>query len=327
MIKKHLALTTSETRHDWLEVFANEDILSQITIYLNSVDYTRLAGTCRDIRSVPNVQITTEHISAIKKAMNNSSTYCPTELIIKYRHFAKGDFKKDLNTYIQTYINTKLSTKVNVLFSKLSENPGSNEAEKNAHTAEIKGIITKNPILVFAIRTYGDWEGYTPLHWAVINGRTDMAACLIDRVGKVTDTCNQASTPLHLAAQEGHIEIAQTLITAGADVTATNEFGASPLMWASRNGHKEIVQALLTAGAKTLRIEEFNNMLNSKNNLGETPLQLAVQKRHTAIEALLLANGANVTATTNSVWSPLHRAVSYIHIATEELLRKVGGIE
>ena len=54
MIKKNLALTTSKTIHDWLEVFANDDILPQITIYLSPVDIARLMLiSCKELGKVP----------------------------------------------------------------------------------------------------------------------------------------------------------------------------------------------------------------------------------------------------------------------------------
>ena len=117
---------------------------------LGPVEYTRLAATCTDTRLVPKVQKTTDDINTIKRAMNNASTPCPTELILKYRPFAKGVFKDQLDDYIQSYINTNLQAEKTELFGKLKEKPKDNDAAKAVHTAYVIDMIKKDPLLVFA---------------------------------------------------------------------------------------------------------------------------------------------------------------------------------
>ena len=60
-----------------------------------------------------------------------------------------------------------------------------------------------------------DEFGYTPLHLAVLHGRTDIAQALINAGADIARW-----TPLHFAATYGRTDIAQALITAGADVNA-----------------------------------------------------------------------------------------------------------
>ena len=81
----------------------------------------------------------------------------------------------DLNTHIQDYINTNLHKEKETLFDKLREEPGSNEAAKAAHTADVTDMITDHPLLVFATVTDGPFKGYTPLHWAAREGHTAVA--------------------------------------------------------------------------------------------------------------------------------------------------------
>ena len=96
-----------------------DEALHNVFGRLGPVEYTRLAATCKDTRLVPKVQKTTDDINTIKRAMNNASTPCPTELILKYRPFAKGVFKDQLDDYIQSYINTNLQTEKTDLFDLL----------------------------------------------------------------------------------------------------------------------------------------------------------------------------------------------------------------
>ena len=159
-----------------------DEALHNVFGRLGPVEYTRLAATCKDTRLVPKVQKTTDHINTIKRAISNSSTPCPTELILKYRPFAKGDFKDQLNDYIQSYINTKLPEEKETLFERLEEEPETNEA-KAAHTQDITTRVKNHPILVFAIVTDTDryYNGCTPLHVAALEGHTDIVQILLDK--------------------------------------------------------------------------------------------------------------------------------------------------
>ncbi len=50
-------------------------------------------------------------------------------------------------------------------------------------------------------------------------------------------------TPLHYAALNGHTEVAKVLLAAGASVNATDEWNRTPLHWAGYNGHVDVAQA------------------------------------------------------------------------------------
>ena len=153
-----------------------DEALHNVFGRLGPVEYTRLAATCTDTRLVPKVQKTTDDINTIKRAMNNASTPCPTELILKYRPFAKGVFKDQLDDYIQSYINTNLHKEKEALFDKLREEPGSNEKAKANHTAKVTNMIKNHPLLVFAT----DEDGDTPLHGAARNGHEATLEVLLE---------------------------------------------------------------------------------------------------------------------------------------------------
>jgi ankyrin repeat protein len=60
--------------------------------------------------------------------------------------------------------------------------------------------------------------------------------------------------------------------------------------------------------------------VNAKNNIGETPLHLAVSDGKKDVAELLLANKAEVDAKDNNGWTPLHWAAIYDHKDVAELL-------
>ena len=68
-------------------------------------------------------------------------------------------------------------------------------------------------------------------------------------------------------------------------VFAKDEDGWTPLHWAARWGHTEVAQALLEAGAD----------VNAKNELGQTPLDMAAEEGEIDM-ILLLAKAAQAQA-------------------------------
>jgi ankyrin repeat protein len=72
-------------------------------------------------------------------------------------------------------------------------------------------------------------DGMTALHWAAMNGDSELAQMLIVAGANVRATTRLgAYTPLYLASQQGHAPVIQALIAAGADVTAGTPNGTTP---------------------------------------------------------------------------------------------------
>ncbi len=89
-----------------------------------------------------------------------------------------------------------------------------------------------------------DGRGYTPLHYAVANGRDKVTQFLLDKGAQVSIKGGVAdmSTPLHLAALYGHTGIARLLLEGGAtkSIEIENGSGLTPLEIATARGNSQI---------------------------------------------------------------------------------------
>jgi ankyrin repeat protein len=132
-------------------------------------------------------------------------------------------------------------------------------------------------------------DGMTALHWAAMNGDTELTQTLLVAGANVRATTRLGTyTPLYLAAQQGHAPVIQALIKAGADVAAGTPNGTTPLMVAAASGEVDAVKVLIENGAD----------VNGKDGVRQqTPLMYAAASNRAAVIALLTAKGADLTAT------------------------------
>jgi len=97
-------------------------------------------------------------------------------------------------------------------------------------------------------------KGWAPLHLAAFFGHGRAVALLLDAGAHINirsvqaGTCN-GCTPLHAAVVTGRSAISQTLLKRGASVTERDEAGYTALHLAVAIGHVDLVKRLLLAGA------------------------------------------------------------------------------
>jgi ankyrin repeat protein len=152
--------------------------------------------------------------------------------------------------------------------------------------------------------------GQSPLHLAVVNGRTEVVAYLIRSGVSVDQLTRDGWTPLLLACECGDANTSRMLLDSGADVNfKSKKHGNSPLHRAANSGHLELAKLLLSRGAD----------VNIRNNSNNTPLHRAVNGNYPEMVELLIANGAVVSIRNNYGRTPLK-------LATEEDNRKCGRI-
>lgn len=189
----------------------------------------------------------------------------------------------------------------------------------NGHDETAKKIITTYPKLLNS-RDAGN--GFTPLHWAVIAGRTNLVFWLIEKGADVNAADPLGMTPLHKTAVFSRVTCAEALIANGADVSAFGrKYGAlrlMPIHLAAEEGQTDMIQFLLSHGA------DVNSPTEGANRI--TPLHFAAAKgRAAAVEALIAAD-ADINACDYARKTPLTWAIESRQSGVAQILRKAGAI-
>lgn len=126
-------------------------------------------------------------------------------------------------------------------------------------------------------------NGYSALHWAVVNEDSTMVDYLITNSANINlkQNCSgierinhsMQCAALHLASIRNLATITQSLIDAGANTDLQNKIGNTALHMSSTRDHTVIAQKLITAGADKTII----------NDDGATALDLSTSEEITTI--------------------------------------------
>lgn len=171
----------------------------------------------------------------------------------------------------------------------------------------------------------GEYDGKSLLHFAIDNCENNYSEIIefLINSGANINSCESylKETPLHrlCARAKPRIEIVKSLLDRGANVNIENVSGKTPIFYCNFNFSLELLDLLVKHGAdinhkdkykntilhddfldyNTENFEEFIKELislgfdiNSKNNLGHTPLYLCKNKK---VENILRDNGAVVS--------------------------------
>lgn len=104
------------------------------------------------------------------------------------------------------------------------------------------------------------------------------------------------------AAWDGDVPAVKALLEKGISPNITNSRNETPLFMASKSGQMPLVQYLLT------RKDELKLDLNTKDILGETPLNAAANDGHQDVAVALIDAGADVNIPCNVHRTPLQHA-------------------
>lgn len=139
--------------------------------------------------------------------------------------------------------------------------------------------------------------GFTPLHYAAVNGNTQIAKLLLNKGADALSRNGFGEIPLHRAALCGQVEMVSLLVGNKEGINAKDRNGNTALFLAfERDHHLDVAKVLIDAGAD----------VNSKDNGGRTLLHhiiaLAVANKSQEWVGklcakwlqLLLANGAEL---------------------------------
>ncbi|CAH0778090.1 unnamed protein product [Bemisia tabaci] len=144
-----------------------------------------------------------------------------------------------------------------------------------------------------------EW-GYTPAHWAALDGNADVVRYLIQHQVPVDFPCLgiQGSRPIHWACRKGHTAVVQLLLQAGVAVNAADFKGLTPLMTACMFGRAATTAYLLGRGA-------LHHLVDIN---GDTALHWAAYKGHSDVVRLLTFSGVDLQKADNFGSTPLHLA-------------------
>lgn len=113
-----------------------------------------------------------------------------------------------------------------------------------------------------------DIDGRIALHWAALNGNTDVLLLLILSGASLNAKSVHGDTPLHCAAIRGRTDCLKILLNEGALRSQPDEDGDTALHVASSRGHIECVKLLIQCGA----------VINTKNFAGQTPYDVVHER-------------------------------------------------
>ena len=219
------------------------------------------------------------------------------------------------------------------------------------HTAAGKGhhhivdALIKAPNINLNVRNA---HGYTPLYVAVDRGREQSARLLINAGADINISDNNQWTALHWAAYYGYIKIVDALIhVPNVNLNSRNEQGYTPLHVAVMSGMKESVRLLIEVGADINITNNnqwtalhraayygYNNIVdmlihtphvnvNLRNEYGQTPLYVAVDRGREQSARLLIDAGADIKISNHKQRTALHLAASNGHSSIVGELIKV----
>ncbi|XVF77595.1 hypothetical protein PTKIN_Ptkin14bG0058200 [Pterospermum kingtungense] len=178
-----------------------------------------------------------------------------------------------------------------------------------------KSIIAWNPSTI----EFTGHNGQTSLHYAVIrNDPNSMTAILQSKKNLVSVQDKKKRTPLHYAAALGNHEMVQELLEENPSVAYTTDYNhQTPVHLAAENGQKCLIKTLIEYCPDTIEIvdkkqrnvlhlaamagnldvvlhildlPEIEDLINSPDADGNTPLHLATQNYHGGVAHVLSKN-------------------------------------
>lgn len=166
--------------------------------------------------------------------------------------------------------------------------------------------------------TWGDTEGLTPLHLAVLGPHPLTAATLLS----YTNPSKPVSSPqlIHLATRLNSPALIKALLSAkGFDVNyCDEETQETPLYVAAKLNLCEAAACLLENGANTELTEKL---------FGWSPIFAAATEGFEKMVKLLVEHGANYIAFDESGWTPMEHAALRGHLNIAKMVKISGHLE
>lgn len=196
-------------------------------------------------------------------------------------------------------------------------------------TRDIARILIENDADVNVMSN----RGVTPLHLAASIGSKEIMRLLIEAGADVDATDNSGQSVMIYAIRSGKTDAVRFLKEYGADASQVDDdgrsaidyanitgmaqmmdgtieedvnkrdsYGNTPLHQSCYNGHSEMVKRML---------QNENIEVDAMNDIGETPLHIAIREDNLHIAELLLAAGADSSKIYNDGEAPIHIAAKH----------------
>ncbi|XP_065334532.1 uncharacterized protein LOC135935876 [Cloeon dipterum] len=196
-----------------------------------------------------------------------------------------------------------------------------------------------------------DNEGRTALQLAAESGNVDLVKLLLENNADLTHADKVGRTPLHLAAESGNVDLVEWLLKNNADLTQMDMKGKNAIHYAIENERMlrflnekngDLVKQRTKYGDTTLHLalkrnggvtEEIalwiigqvdDDVLNAKNDSGETPLLLACRNGWCRAAELLLSRNVEVNVSDANGKTAMHYAAEYVNLYLLKLLHEKG---
>ncbi|XP_040095004.1 inversin isoform X5 [Oryx dammah] len=158
----------------------------------------------------------------------------------------------------------------------------------------------------------------TPLHWAALLGHAQIVHLLLERNKSGTiPSDSQGATPLHYAAQSNFAETVKVFLKHPSVKDDSDLEGRTSFMWAAGKGSDDVLRTMLSL--------KSDIDINMADKYGGTALHAAALSGHVSTVRLLLENNAQVDATDVMKHTPLFRACEMGHKDVIQTLIKGGA--
>lgn len=187
-----------------------------------------------------------------------------------------------------------------------------------------------------------DNEGDTLLHAAVKSGNKSVVKLLLFRGIYIDEKNNEGRTPLMIAAINSRADIAKYLVEQGADISLKDDNGNNAFKYAVAGGNKQLISLLMDESADEKSkngnnalhmavaagsleavkavVSENPDLMNERNDKGQTPIFIAAENNKYVIMKELADAGSDINLYDNDSRTILHISALYNNLASIKML-------
>ncbi|CAB0029897.1 unnamed protein product [Trichogramma brassicae] len=152
--------------------------------------------------------------------------------------------------------------------------------------------------------------GMTALHRICedynVGDRAERFFAIIDEIGQrvlINAQNTEGNAPLHLALPRGYTDLVRLLLRRGSDPNLANAEGSTPLhVICKRDSDDDLAKLFFDINDEI----DQRVLVDARDNLGNTPLLLALSQGHIDLVRLLLSRGSNPNLVDEEGSTPLH---------------------